>query len=868
MDWLDDLIGPAHAGTKTTQVLRKSEVSPAGERWQSLAHGQFFWVRSHSPASVNDVVTFYSWLVTGFSDGEVFIECGSEGGVIPCSGWSSNGPMVSKDIVSLCAGLGGIDLGAHRVGWSTKVMNDISELATSSLAVNFSSEANVIKGDIHEETTVRAIHACCFKSPVTIASGFPCQPYSTSGNQRGFEDSRARVLIAILRCGWLVQCEGLILECVAGAGECKEVRTLLKNFCSKLGMQSVDGLMRLERLWPCRRCRWWFIGTPADWTPVRFRDLPQGNWKRVKDIFHAWPVWDPADEQDLAWDDIECAKFRDIKFGKTDRRLPLNGVAPTALHSQGAHFRPCPCGCRAKGFSEERLITGGLHCIEVRSGHDVSVPRHPHPAELGYLQGIDLGYQYLKPVKDQLCLVGQVASPFQAAWACLLVDESRPDSNQIDIEGQILLFAQDIISQRDEKWVYDWPHSSFECKIECLHEPPIVFRAASSATVQDFIQAQQSLAKASEVHVFRHGRPSLPEDLLRAGEFYCSIQEAETTSYQIELSFLWCGRREKVVCAAGTCLFEVVPKITDGEECAVFLEGADTRIPFDAPQWSNECYEIASLVRGLGHKTSSVLQQLLRYPDLQRWFSDRRADGTVHPGFDGGLDDVTMMYATRALIEIAGATDLHFVSPRTTAAWLGMSANEERDLVGNEIGYFDGTRILALVGQDNHWSVLDYTMHDAGAEATCVDGITDRLQAQVQSVASIIHGHFGFGPISHVAASCYHQGKDNTCGAVALLHIGWRLGLWHSFDLDDVKSWYSVLRWGVPSINFRGGGGGKDSKADPLEEWLRPFLEGKGVPKGSGRFQNSSSRQGLGQGEHRGCHSFQEPMGSTEVDRQ
>ena len=93
-------------------------------------------------------------------------------------------------------------------------MNDISELATSSLAVNFSSEANVIKGDIHEETTVRAIHACCFKSPVTIASGFPCQPYSTLGNQRGFEDSRARVLIAILRCGWLVQCEGLILSLI------------------------------------------------------------------------------------------------------------------------------------------------------------------------------------------------------------------------------------------------------------------------------------------------------------------------------------------------------------------------------------------------------------------------------------------------------------------------------------------------------------------------------------------------------------------------------------------------------------------------------------------------------------------------------
>ena len=829
MDWQDRLVDPTFVGSKTTQVLRKIEVSQAGECWRSLAHGQRFWVRSESPAAIDDVVTFYGWLVCGMQpDGSVFIECDGDSKVVFCYHGDSHEGVMARSVVSLCSGLGGMDLGAHRVGYNTKVMCDVSELATKSLSINFGSTVCIVQGDLQDESTMRAVHTCIGCASPVIAAGFPCQPYSRLGDLRGFSDPRAQVLSSILRIGWLTQCGGIVLECVSGAGESREVISMLKDFCSLLGLQSVDGSLRLERLWPSRRCRWWFVGTPAGWPPVHFRDLPIGEWKTIKDLFHSWPLWGHDAERSLAWDDHETQIFRNPQYGKTDRRLQINGQAPTALHSQGAHFRPCPCGCRSKGFSEDRLLRGGVHSIEVRSGHDVSVSRHPHPAELGFLQGIDLGYTYAQPLKDQLCLVGQVASPFQAAWVFLLIEESRPDGVPVDAEGALLLFAHDLISQHDEKWTFAHMNEPVNCQVSCLGEPAITFRADGTARVGDFVAAQEKLVKGSSLQVFRHGRLSTPDDQLQAGDFICSAKEVDKTSGTISLSFAWCGRTITRTCEAGTRLFEIVYDITEGVECAVFLFGKDLRISLDTPIWFDSHFEIATLVRGGGKKTHALLQLVARDHELQRWFAERRADGTVHPGYDAGLDDVTMTYAARALIQAAGTKDLHFVAPRMTSTWLDMQVDEERDLVCNELSYFDGSRVLALIGRDGHWSVLDYTMHDAGAEATCVDGIADRLKPEVQAVASMIHATFGCGPISHVAASCFQQGDDNFCGAVALLHIGWRLGLWNSFDEGDVRAWYSILRWGVATVSYRGGGG--KSQLDPLEEWLRPFLEGKGVP--------------------------------------
>ena len=74
------------------------------------------------------------------------------------------------------------------------------------------------------------------------------------------------------------------------------------------------------------------------------------------------------------------------------------------------------------------------------------------------------------------------------------------------------------------------------------------------------------------------------------------------------------------------------------------------------------------------------------------------------------------------------------------------------------------------------------------------------------------------------------QDRDVTCGAVMLLHLGWRLGLWSSFSHRDVHEWYHMLRWGLPKPTLFGGG--PDSSSDgAVEDILGNFLRGKGVPE-------------------------------------
>lgn len=69
------------------------------------------------------------------------------------------------------------------------------------------------------------------------------------------------------------------------------------------------------------------------------------------------------------------------------------------------------------------------------------------------------------------------------------------------------------------------------------------------------------------------------------------------------------------------------------------------------------------LLCSVGTLSSQALHFLLRRPDIQWSHAERRDDATVLPGFDSGLDDVTMHYAARALIEFSGVTDLHYVAP-------------------------------------------------------------------------------------------------------------------------------------------------------------------------------------------------------------
>ena len=94
---------------------------------------------------------------------------------------------------------------------------------------------------------------------------------------------------------------------------------------------------------------------------------------------------------------------------------------PTALHSWGCLFRPCPCNCRTLPFSQERLRGGGVCAVIVpddgSADKDEIIP-YPYPSaqEVALLCGLDPTVNLLQDARLALCLVGQLASPLQAGW--------------------------------------------------------------------------------------------------------------------------------------------------------------------------------------------------------------------------------------------------------------------------------------------------------------------------------------------------------------------------------------------------------------------------------------------------------------------
>lgn len=108
--------------------------------------------------------------------------------------------------LSLCSGIGGIDLAAEWAGFVTVAQCEIDEYASKVLAKNFKGVPNL--HDIRTVTDER-IKQLGIRTPTVISAGFPCQPYSLAGKGLGDRDERdlwgevARVLGEI-RPKWFV----------------------------------------------------------------------------------------------------------------------------------------------------------------------------------------------------------------------------------------------------------------------------------------------------------------------------------------------------------------------------------------------------------------------------------------------------------------------------------------------------------------------------------------------------------------------------------------------------------------------------------------------------------------------------------------
>ena len=99
-----------------------------------------------------------------------------------------------KTTVELFAGIGGFRLAAAQKGLQTLWANDICPKACQVYRSQF-GDAEIRQGDIRELTHEIPSHDL-------LTAGFPCQPFSSAGQKKGFRDPRGllfSVIVEVLR---------------------------------------------------------------------------------------------------------------------------------------------------------------------------------------------------------------------------------------------------------------------------------------------------------------------------------------------------------------------------------------------------------------------------------------------------------------------------------------------------------------------------------------------------------------------------------------------------------------------------------------------------------------------------------------------
>jgi len=123
-------------------------------------------------------------------------------------------------VASMFAGIGGICLGFKQAGATIVWANDIDRYACATYRRNF---GNVF----FAEGDIRTINPTTIPDFDILTAGFPCQPFSIMGNQKGFVDPRGTMYYEILRMIDTKQPRIVLLENVKNLVQHDKGRTFL-----------------------------------------------------------------------------------------------------------------------------------------------------------------------------------------------------------------------------------------------------------------------------------------------------------------------------------------------------------------------------------------------------------------------------------------------------------------------------------------------------------------------------------------------------------------------------------------------------------------------------------------------------------------
>lgn len=123
-------------------------------------------------------------------------------------------------VCSLFSGIGGIDLGFQQAGFDIVWANEFDRDAAITYCHNF-GDSHLIKKDI------QSIDTEDIPDFDVLVAGFPCQPFSLAGRQKGFDDPRGNLFFQIVRIAKAKKPSVIFLENVANLLEHDDGKSFL-----------------------------------------------------------------------------------------------------------------------------------------------------------------------------------------------------------------------------------------------------------------------------------------------------------------------------------------------------------------------------------------------------------------------------------------------------------------------------------------------------------------------------------------------------------------------------------------------------------------------------------------------------------------
>lgn len=290
-------------------------------------------------------------------------------------------------IGSLFSGVGGFELAFQQLGVSTEFSIEVDKHCVTTMNSNFYH--NVIHNDIRAVTTLPEVDI--------LTAGFPCQPFSVAGQQKGFDDARGKIFYEVLRIAKIVKPQVIFLESVKNLLTHNNAYSFIsiKRSLEDIGYKSVEAVMNtcdFSHL-PQNRERLYTIAFKFNIPRVHFKfpepikvlsPISDMLEKDVDDdyYYHRYPFYSALEQ--------ECVKKNTLyQWRRKYVRENKKGLCPTLTANMGTGRHNVPLlvdekGIRKltprecfnfQGFPQNFVLPKISHChLYKQAGNSVSIP--------------------------------------------------------------------------------------------------------------------------------------------------------------------------------------------------------------------------------------------------------------------------------------------------------------------------------------------------------------------------------------------------------------------------------------------------------------------------------------------------------------